>query len=174
MKFTLRSLTAAILAAGLATSPAFAAAKRLPNTSKERTKAVESSSAVATTIPTDNKETPSDGQLGENITYHLDNSRILTIKGTGDMNSDYLIAEALGPFYSSLVSTVIVEKGVTSLCDYAFAGCANLSTVILPDTVDSIGSYAFDACFLGSMTIPDSVLEIKPYAFSEVNGHLSK
>lgn len=66
--------------------------------------------------------------------------------------------------------TSITEEdlsGVTSLRDYVFRSCINLSEVTIPDTVTSIGDYAFNNCqSLSTINIPDSVTSIGNFAFS--------
>ena len=39
-----------------------------------------------------------------------------------------------------------IEKGVTQIGDYAFAGCSRISGVVVPSTVARIGSHAFAGC----------------------------
>lgn len=61
---------------------------------------------------------------------------------------------------------VTIGKGITSICDYAFFNCKNLTNVTLPDNVTSIGESAFSCCdSLVNISIPDSVTEIGDYAF---------
>ena len=61
-----------------------------------------------------------------------------------------------------------VPGSVTTIGDYAFSRCANLTTVTISDSVTTIGDYAFYWCeSLASVTIPDSVTTIGDYAFSE-------
>lgn len=55
---------------------------------------------------------------------------------------------------------------VTSLGNYAFYNCDNLTNVTIPDSVTEIGESAFEGCDnLTSVTIPDSVTEIGGSAF---------
>jgi len=59
-----------------------------------------------------------------------------------------------------------IPDSVTSIGQYAFAGCKSLSSVTIPDSVTSIGNHAFDYCTsLSSVTIPDSVTSIVFFAF---------
>ena len=61
---------------------------------------------------------------------------------------------------------VNVGNAVTSIGDYAFYYCINLTSVTLHDSVTSIGNYAFSSCSnLTSVTIPNSVTIIRDYAF---------
>ena len=61
---------------------------------------------------------------------------------------------------------VTIGKGITSICDYAFFNCKNLTNVTLPDNVTKIGESAFSCCDnLVNISIPESVTEIGDYAF---------
>ncbi len=44
------------------------------------------------------------------------------------------------------IKNVIIPSSVTTINNYAFYSCPNLSTISLPDTVTSVGSYAFSGC----------------------------
>ena len=52
------------------------------------------------------------------------------------------------PWYISRSSfkTLVIEDGVTSIGDYAFSSCYDLTSVTIPDSVTSIGSSAFSGC----------------------------
>ncbi len=68
--------------------------------------------------------------------------------------------------YRYSIYTVILRDSVTSIGDYAFCYCTNLTSVTIPDSVTSIGNYAFYCCTnLTSVTILDSVTEIGASAF---------
>ena len=61
---------------------------------------------------------------------------------------------------------VTIGKGITSICDYAFFNCKNLTNVTLPDNVTSIGESAFSCCDnLVNISIPESITELGDYAF---------
>ena len=91
---------------------------------------------------------------------------VLTISGTGNMeNWEY---ENKAPWYEirESIKEVIIEEGITSIGDYAFAICTSLTSVEIPEGVTSIGICAFGGCTsLTSIEIPDSVINIKNYAF---------
>lgn len=58
---------------------------------------------------------------------------------------------------------------VTSVSEYAFEYCDNLTAVTIPQGLVSIGSYAFGRCAsLASLVIPDGVTEIGYHAFDGI------
>ena len=75
----------------------------------------------------------------------------LTVSGTGAM-ANYASAAA-APFASDITS-IIIEEGVTSIGDYAFADLPNLTSVTLPSTLTRIGDHAFENC-TSLATLPD-------------------
>lgn len=82
---------------------------------------------------------------------------VLTISGNGAMK-DYS-----HPWVGEgRIEKVIIENGVTSIGDWAFCDCSNLTTVTIPNSVTSIGKSAFLGCSsLTSITIqnPELILE---------------
>ncbi|MCR5664988.1 MAG: leucine-rich repeat protein [Oscillospiraceae bacterium] len=102
------------------------------------------------------------GACGDNLTWKLDDSGTLTISGSGPMDVDPV------PWhdYRAAISTVVINSGVTTIGDDAFAGCRNLTSVTIPNSVTSIGDYTFYICSsLTSVTIPNSVTSIGNYTF---------
>ena len=70
------------------------------------------------------------------------------------------------PFWYSSAIKVIIEDGVTSIGNYAFCYCYNLTSITIPDTVTSMGECTFECCTsLTSITIPNSVTSIGESAF---------
>ncbi|MBR3108105.1 MAG: leucine-rich repeat protein [Clostridia bacterium] len=101
------------------------------------------------------------GTCGENLSWTLTNSGVLTISGTGD------ITECA--FYNnSDVKTVKIQNGVNGIGNYAFYDCSNLTSVTIPNSVTNIGMYAFWGCSsLTSVTIPGNVVSIGQSAFGK-------
>ena len=65
----------------------------------------------------------------------------------------------------------IIPNDVTSIGEYAFYECSDLTSVTIPNSVTSIGSYAFSGCSgLTSITIPNSVTSIGSSAFLNCSG----
>lgn len=106
----------------------------------------------------------SDNTCGQFLTWALEEETgVLTISGNGEMSADWNMEQA--PWYEdrSLVRSVIVEEGVTSVGSYAFQGCTNLTQISLADSVRSIGQCAFfDCSALTEVIIPQGITEI-PY-----------
>lgn len=92
----------------------------------------------------------------------------LVISAQGAMQ-DYSAA-AQTPWFKDRaeIRKIVVQQGVTTIGDYAFYGCENVTSVTLPDTVTQIGKLAFYGCkALRTLTVPDSVLTVEDYAFAK-------
>ena len=74
-----------------------------------------------------------------------------------------------GAFYSARTTlrNVSIPDTVTSIGDYAFASCSNLTTYNNPTRLNRIGEAAFGACHsLTTITIPSSVTSLGEGAFT--------
>jgi hypothetical protein len=59
-----------------------------------------------------------------------------------------------------------VPDGITSIGEFSFYDCSNLTDIEIPEGVTSIGNYAFAGCSnLTSVAIPDSVTTLGRYVF---------
>ena len=65
------------------------------------------------------------------------------------------------------LKSVVIPKGVTQIEDDAFRGCHTLMSVTLHKRVKMIGDHAFFHTGLTSISLPESVMDIGNYAFSE-------
>lgn len=66
----------------------------------------------------------------------------------------------------SMLTSITMENGVTSIGGGAFENCTGLISITIPDSVTSIGNYAFENCTgLTSIIIPDGVTNIGSHAF---------
>ena len=109
------------------------------------------------------------GAKGDNLTWELSCEGVLTVSGTGAMADYDYLEETRAPWYDSYrtkIVTVVIEEGITSIGDYAFNDCENLTAITIPNTVTSIGESAFHHCLsLGDINVPRSVSLIKRGAF---------
>ncbi len=115
------------------------------------------------------------GMNGDNVTWTLDEDGVLTISGTGEM-ANYSITwvnqntQSTAPWGAG-IKKVIIQSGVTSIGDYAFGDCSQLSNVTIPSSISSIGTNAFRGCgSLASIVIPQGVTNIGSYAFYYCTG----
>ena len=61
---------------------------------------------------------------------------------------------------------ITIPDSVTTICDYAFRRCIGLTSIIIPDSVTFIGSNAFGECEeLTSVILSNSLTSIGEYAF---------
>lgn len=108
------------------------------------------------------------GMCGDNLGWTLDReSGLLVISGQGDMAEGFNEGHNFGQYWD-VIKTVVIEDGVTSISDYAFASCANITTVLLPGGIKTIGNYAFRWCkSLVSINMPLALKSIGEGAFVE-------
>ena len=111
------------------------------------------------------------GQCGETLYWEFDESTgTLTITGSGDMDS-YNSETVPWVSYRAQITAAVLPDGLTSICDYAFYQCTNLSEIAIPDSVTCIGGSAFRSCTkLTEVTIPDNVTSIGYAAFNYCTG----
>ncbi|MDE6792654.1 MAG: leucine-rich repeat protein, partial [Muribaculaceae bacterium] len=70
-----------------------------------------------------------------------------------------------------LVQDLVIPETVTSIGDFTFYGCSNLTSVTLPETVTSIGSFTFYGCTgLTSVSLPEPLTSIGQSAFDNCKG----
>lgn len=91
---------------------------------------------------------------------------VMTISGTGEMPDGYM--ENWQNVKGS-IRKVIIEKGVTSICDGAFYDCYCLEEVQLPEGLKTIGEYAFQNTALKTVNLPKSITTVKSLAFFNNN-----
>lgn len=64
------------------------------------------------------------------------------------------------------LNSISLPGSVTTIDDFSFAGCTNLTNIVIPDSVTKIGKQAFDGCrSLKSIILPESLTTIISFAF---------
>ena len=89
----------------------------------------------------------------------------LTISGTGDMHNSENGSMSWSKFYEKIFY-VVIEDGITSICNKAFYGNKIIKEVSIPDSVTSIGEEAFAGAALTHIELPDSITYIGQQAFA--------
>ena len=151
-------------------------------------------SLLALPVSADSSDILARGTCGDNLTWTLTEGGTLTISGTGDM-WDFEYDEDTGELnipwsdYTSMIESLVVQEGVTSIGDWAFSDCYNMTSAVLEEGIVSIGDYAFwgyknltdvtlsdglqsigdeafFGCFLESINLPDTLTSMGTKAFS--------
>lgn len=108
---------------------------------------------------------------GDTLYYLIDNG-VAVVTCPGDIDEDDYWPEGITQPQGALVIDGMVEHNgttytVTSIDDYAFYGCDNITSVTIPSSVTSIKDWAFRNCSsLTSVDIPASVANFGSYVFT--------
>ncbi len=115
------------------------------------------------------------GTFGDNIKWTLDDQGTLTLSGSGAMpeltykENEHGDSFWYAPWseYASYISNVVIEKGITSIADYAFEDVSGMISVSLPEGVTKIGTCAFESALrLKEINLPSTLTSIGDEAFS--------
>lgn len=114
------------------------------------------------------------GSCGDNVTYSFNGTTgEMVINGTGPMTV-YTYGSSLLPWkdYKDAITSVVVEDGVTSVSQYSFGQCTNLTTVVIGNDVETIGQFAFNDCGTSftSLTLGSSLKSVGMAAFLNAKG----
>ncbi len=85
------------------------------------------------------------GTCGEDLLWTLDKDGVLHISGTGAMDA-YSWDNSPWDSYTSQVSALVLDDGITSIGRYAFNHCSKLTEVTIPASVSYIDGRAFRYC----------------------------
>ena len=106
------------------------------------------------------------GTCGEHAVWALsEDFTTLTISGTGAVTSR--------PWFNAAgrVKTILVEEGITSLCDSAFYNFEVVTEIRLPDTLTEIGDSAFrNNYILPELALPAGLTQLGSNAFTWCTG----
>lgn len=119
------------------------------------------------------------GAQGSSVTWSLDSNGKLTIAGEGSI-ADYKQASDT-PWYGNKdnIKFINIGDGVTSIGNYAFANCENLTNINL-NGVTSIGAFAFTGCTtlptvnLNSVTVGESAFSSCGLQYVSISGSMKR
>lgn len=104
-------------------------------------------------------------KVSTEIVWNISDNGVLEISGIGDMEN---YNENHAPWYSEKdrIKEVIINNGIKSIGDYAFADCQYITSVKFPETLRKIGTGAFESCTsLYNINFPSKLNEIGDYSF---------
>ena len=105
------------------------------------------------------------GKCGDNVTWVFSDDGTLTISGKGKMWDYGTSTHGDAPWAYIGVKNVVVNDGVTTIGEQAFAGLFYLESASIPKSVNNIGRQAFRGSNLKSVTIAGSNTVIETEAF---------
>lgn len=105
------------------------------------------------------------------IASNISVEKVISSESAATEDADFVIEDNVLVKYNGNDTEVVIPDGVTSIGDYAFYDCSNLSSIVIPDSVTSIEPYTFEECSsLSSVVIPDNVTSIGGCAFNKCSG----
>lgn len=114
-----------------------------------------------------------EGTCGDNMTWSLDDSGILTISGSGKM-WDFEEGNTPWDAYLDYIRQIVVSEKVFAIGSYAFCDCYDLEKVSLPESLLVIGDSAFNRCMnLSDITFPEGLESINGHAFGSCQNLIS-
>ena len=84
------------------------------------------------------------------VTWTLTEDGTLTISGTGEMAE---CDPAPWDANKNVITSIVIEEGVTTIADHAFEECENVESVSIPASVTSIGGSAFSQAGTSATTM---------------------
>ena len=64
------------------------------------------------------------------------------------------------------IKKIILEDGITEICDKAFYGCTGIKSIVIPESVKIIGESAFERCIkLEKITLPNDIRKLPNRVF---------
>ena len=105
------------------------------------------------------------GKVGSTVYWSLGADYKLTIYGSGKPTSD--VCTKIPSEYKNLVTTVVVEEGITGLYLGCFSSMTGITSVVLPSSLSVISQSCFDSCTALTSIAWGGVTQIEQGAFEE-------
>ncbi len=111
------------------------------------------------------------GSCGSDLTWTMREDGCLEFSGTGAM-TNYIASTQPWADYRASITSIEIPSGVTSIGNYAFYNCSNLTdTTVNGSALTRIGNYAFSGCgAIINVVIPAGVTDIGNFAFNNCAG----
>lgn len=113
------------------------------------------------------------GKASDSITWTVYDDNTMVFSGIGAMDEYYddvwyKPTNVLIPWYdiAEQVEKVVIEEGITTICNFAFIDFVNCRTIDIADSVTKIGHCAFEHCYaLKNLLIKETVTELGAMVF---------
>ncbi len=108
------------------------------------------------------------GKLSDTISWHISDTGILSISGTGGTpDYDASDTDSQSPFSGNeSIREIFIDEGITELGNDIFYSCTGVTSVSLPDSLRYIGERAFYYNGMDTINIPAAVETIDLKAFA--------
>lgn len=79
------------------------------------------------------------------------------------------IVESFAFSNSQSIKKIVVDEGVTTICDYAFSYNLNLSSITFPDSIEEFGEEVLECAAVKKVRIPAKIMEVHDNVFSNID-----
>ena len=104
------------------------------------------------------------GVCGGSVTWEVwvdeEGVRTLEVSGNGP------VSESIGTDLIYWVNRIVLNEGITDICDYAFSQAGSVREIRIPASCVRIGEQAFDSGHLHKVTLAEGLQVIESHAFS--------
>lgn len=109
-------------------------------------------------------------KCGKNVTYNYSDG-VLKLSGSGEMYDYEKGTSRPWDKYRNNIKKIIIGDGITTVGDWAFYECENLSQISFSNTLSQIGVRSFYGCkSLTYLKLPNGLVDIEKGAFNSCTG----
>ena len=156
------ALSASVAACGIGDDSSSSAGSSLEQSSSEESSIVvpESSEEVSSEEVSSKEESSEKEEYPED--YYTEGLKFAPLVNDTYAGYTYVVVGYTGTATKVVIPSIYENKSVTSIGDYVFEFCTNLTEIVIPDSVTSIGWRAFYECPIKNATMPTWAISAIP------------
>lgn len=109
--------------------------------------------------------------VGKNAFVGCSQLKTVTIESNNLVSIDYTSTTSLETVFGEQVEKYILGQQITSIGNYVFYSCDQLTSIVIPTSITAIGNYAFSGCSsLTNVNLSKRITSIGSFAFYGCSG----